>query len=498
MYAYVTDISNVTRRVLLSSSTNAWNSSRRYGLWFFLRPVNLQTQSISLLVDSVRLPDRKRQRLSSPTYDEQLPNVSQDDLAAFDEIEARLSQCTQSPSKRSLKEVHRVVGGVSVRNDTSKEADKENIAFQQSDNTHMDAAPTNPVSHSDDSFFKSTGTPINLDTPFASEKPTFTSANFATSNMLLEDTFASPAALPHTSSNSDSLRESPRSPSPVIPPERDYSSWFESAPALPAVGFQTAKFVSSSLSQDQTVGVHTTGFMKASNTGWIAPSAEALAKAEEKIKTWQEGDTGPVVSSIEQVHDISAKPSVNSNLSRPVLGAVENSFNFAHLPDSPSPANFGRPSNAQSSTSSFSAAPSQIKGKVQPFKSPLMQRSSRPPVMNSPEFNPLAIGSTDSPSASHGRPHTAFHTPVRPSGLGGRGFRNTVAKPRFITPFKEGMRPGDPGRKLVVGVHDKQTAPVKLPVPSNAIVTPSEATPTKSKGKQKVFDLCKRSLTLLW
>ncbi len=37
-------------------------------------------------------PARKRQRLSSPTYDDQVEDLTQEDLAAFDAIEAQLSQ----------------------------------------------------------------------------------------------------------------------------------------------------------------------------------------------------------------------------------------------------------------------------------------------------------------------------------------------------------------------------------------------------------------------
>ena len=44
-------------------------------------------------------PVRKRQRLSSPTYDDQLGYPSQEDLAAYDELDYKLSQSSQSPTR---------------------------------------------------------------------------------------------------------------------------------------------------------------------------------------------------------------------------------------------------------------------------------------------------------------------------------------------------------------------------------------------------------------
>ncbi|KAF8971701.1 hypothetical protein BDZ97DRAFT_1913615 [Flammula alnicola] len=49
-------------------------------------------------------PARKRQRLSSPTYDDQVGDLTQEDLAAFDAIEAQLSQDVPRPTFKKPKE----------------------------------------------------------------------------------------------------------------------------------------------------------------------------------------------------------------------------------------------------------------------------------------------------------------------------------------------------------------------------------------------------------
>lgn len=51
-------------------------------------------------------PARKRQRLSSPTYDDQLGDLSQGDLAAFDEIDFQLSQAQPYSPKRKRRSTY--------------------------------------------------------------------------------------------------------------------------------------------------------------------------------------------------------------------------------------------------------------------------------------------------------------------------------------------------------------------------------------------------------
>lgn len=51
------------------------------------------------LVSSPRAPPRKRQRMSSPTYDVQMEDLSQEDIDGLEEIEFRLSQAGTSSSQ---------------------------------------------------------------------------------------------------------------------------------------------------------------------------------------------------------------------------------------------------------------------------------------------------------------------------------------------------------------------------------------------------------------
>ncbi|KAE9398503.1 hypothetical protein BT96DRAFT_33046 [Gymnopus androsaceus JB14] len=80
--------------------------------------------------------------------------------------------------------------------------------------------------------------------------------------------------------------------------EKDYSSWFESADVPPhTVAFQPASFATASTSLFSTASALVDkeksvalGFRTAGKgTSLLAPSAEALARAEEKIRQiWQE------------------------------------------------------------------------------------------------------------------------------------------------------------------------------------------------------------------
>lgn len=147
---------------------------------------------------------RKRPRYSSSTDDFDLPEPSRDELAACDEIEAKLSQ-----------------------NDSSLLATNNDAVVVQSDHDH--------------------------DNPFlTSAKATF--GFMSATGVALRD-----------SSNPS------RSPSPEIPTEADYSSWFEPTEetSIAPVEFSTASFA--------------LGFKTASNRG-LVPSKAALLKAQEKMK----------------------------------------------------------------------------------------------------------------------------------------------------------------------------------------------------------------------
>ena len=197
-----------------------------------------------------------------------------------------------------------------------------------------------------------------------------------------------------------------------------------------------------------------TGFQTASNTT-ILPSAEALAKAQARMAQWQEKEN----------HETSPSPQVDKvSFPRLALHPVVNDS-----PSTPSPAGI------RSNLLLDFASPLADKGK-KPFKSPLItQPTTRTSVTepavgfaNARSQHPLATSPITS-SSSRLSP-TSFKTPARPKG------RNASA--RFVTPFKPGMRPGEPGRKLL----DEQ---IKNPA---SIATPS-AVPVQHKLNNAFFDL---------
>lgn len=466
-------------------------------------------------------PARKRQRLSSPTYDEQIDDISQEDIAAFDEIEYRLSQKAQSP--RRLQSNH--------NSQEAKERRAKAIAEAlRREENHLDGYSSSPLdgTHALDQIGSSSRPPLvqfqdDPDNPFnAGPKPTgFSFAQDATrihsdSGSGFKSAFKLASnVLPNLKDTSYS-----RSPSPEIPPETDYSAWFRPEPALPTtlppVGFQTAKFASAS-------SIPIAGFLKASNKGWIAPSVAALAKAEEKMKQiWQEGDADQRLQPTDenlQLASASASVLASSGESpRPVFRAVQNSKSFTS-PGTPTPASgFVRPSVSSPSGIDFLEG----KGKAKLFfKSPLinstMNATPNKTLATGSPLNPnnfkqshasfttagsqhpftstsIAIAATPSrPAAAFDTPvrSTAFSTPVRSLGLVPRGgaMRNSITSgpAKFVTPFKVGMAPGEPGRNQL---EEREKPALSLQTPAHS--KPQEGRLTKERQFDPLFDANKR------
>ena len=294
------------------------------------------------------------------------------------------------------------------------------------------------------------------------------------------------------------------SSSPDAPPEQDYSEWFSAKiPEGTSTGFQTARtihavpspaaettpldpalaalptFTSSRILFEEERGPPVSqinpdvptiaGFSPAPNYvhslesgttiyDWAKPSAGALTRAAAKMKAWE----------AEIDEDFTADPSIPEPPEggvRPALRALDNSPGPGGAPESPTPAGvrFAR-ANALAGK-----LPALALGKSnKPFKSPLLTRpasataatTSKQAYVNSP-LNPNA-----SSSASTSKSTAPFATPTRPGassftplvarggtlgkslGLTPRrlGFTSAAGKPKFVTPFKVGMRPGEPGR----------------------------------------------------
>ncbi|KAG5733003.1 Breast cancer type 2 susceptibility like protein [Termitomyces sp. T112] len=375
-------------------------------------------------------PVRKRQRLSSPTYDEQLGDVSQADLDAFDKLQAHLSQ---SPRKNSSQ-----IEALPQHHGSDGAPLKEIRAVELTDD------PENPFTTT--SYATSSFATVSA--------PTFTTASSLTDSSRIPLVGFSKASV-LTVNNADVSDDFDRSSSPEEPPNQDYDAWFEPAGTIPPITFQSA---SSSLSM-------LAGFTKASNKGLIAPSSAALAKAQAKMREiWQESNFSNA-SPVSKLSTPSNKDSGNlsqsaSNISaksprRPALQSVVNSPGIGS-PSTPSPAGFSRPSAKL--PSAMTPVELFISKNSKPFKSPLLPKkagtstsvesprsTSNPPT----RLNEFVTAKSQHPLASV--PLTAdlssITTPVRhPKALApGLSVKRRVPTV-FVTPFKSGMEPGQPGR----------------------------------------------------
>ncbi|KAH9923670.1 uncharacterized protein B0H18DRAFT_1014556 [Fomitopsis serialis] len=342
--------------------------------------------------------------------------------------------------------------------------------------------------------------------------------------------------------------------SPDAPADQDYSDWFSAKiPEGAATGFQSARAVKSAppvndaiapldpaltalpaftssrilfenergppMSQINTESPTISGFSSAINyvhsiengttvQDWAKPSADALARAAAKLKAWEaEMDT-----------DFTVDPSIPElpegggalgriDFERPALRAMENSFApAASVPDSPTPSRAGF-SRAGGSMGKLPGL-----GKNKAFKSPLLVRPTATPkttagtsYVNSP-LNPNAAASTSKlpPAfATPTRPGTSSltsFTPLMPRtttpgkslGLTPRrlGFKSAAGKPKFVTPFKPGMKPGESGRVEL----EQKTLDASQRASVTVIGSPRPAyNNNKATGKTTFFNLAKPS-----
>lgn len=226
----------------------------------------------------------------------------------------------------------------------------------------------------------------------------------------------------------------PRSPSPQLPPEQDHDTWFQPSTSLPFAGFQRPSFTSSS---DM---LQPTGFVRPGTKSVIAPSAAALAKARERLKSWGEDSEDTENVNISGV----VTPLPQPSFQRPALRAMDNSL---PTPESPSPSTFSRPVILKKTPAADQSA---IKQKS--FRSPLIKSTpvkSHPTSPLNPRVNLTSTANLSQQSRVPLMPSTplrtttttfSVQTPRRPPT---RTLRTTPAP--FVTPFKPGRRPGEPG-----------------------------------------------------
>lgn len=378
-------------------------------------------------------PPRKRQRLSSPTYDEFLEDLSQDHLDAFDALDAHLSQASRVIGHSASNE-GRGLGLARPLTSCATKLTWGDSKSHPSIHASLQDDPDNP--------FK-IGTPQLHSKPATSSTVSFSNVGFAPARGL---------------ANLQTTQNYERSPSPEAPPETDYDAWFNPAPVDVPVAFQTAKSVS----------LASAGFQKASAPELIAPSHAALATAREKLRDiWADDGHGADITdendpsfASQRIQMESFKPAtrVPAHFSpeRPALRTMKN---LGNTPATPSPLAFSRPPVTASPPPSFSPAGRlnlNISNGSKAFKSPL--RRGPLPNSNKAFSSPLNPRHSVMPptSTSVGSTHPlsappisrSFATPAS-SKQRSNGVRVTPAP--FVTPFKPGMKPGEPGRANLQG-----------------------------------------------
>lgn len=361
-------------------------------------------------------PARKRQRLSSPTYDDQVGDLTQEDLDAFDEIEARFSQKSKFEGKIDWNPSHTVEPSSS--NPGSTFVNERNVLDLRDD-------PDNPFTVG----FMSAAA-VKAPAPF--RPPT--------------KGFASATKLP--------IQDDCRSPSPEEPPPGpDVDAWFNPAPleALPL--FTSAKSV---------VVPELVGITKTSMSGVIKPSREALAKAKALLEVWESEDVNP---STDEINPSTSLVKVNASI-------IQKPASAKILPMSSQRVALRTVGNTHGASPSSGFSHGSIAGPPRVISSPSLlyrPKAFRPPLLKNMHISNgvmpgsplnLKLGSAPSrlahplsasvnaspastPEASVVSPSssmTPLRSDVRPSGM----LRTRPAP--FVTPFKPGMRPGDPGR----------------------------------------------------
>jgi len=409
---------------------------------------------------------------SSPNIDDDFPLPSQEELEVFDRVDQSQNASTIS-TKAAGKRPERGSSGSPLEEPANLPADHDN--------------PFAPASSTSAMLGFSAASALGFSTASSLKE------------LLLKDT-----------------RE--RSPSPEHPPEQDHSSWFapmeESFIGYQSASFTTASaFVAPSASQDAPNPDVSFGFQTASSRippemglGFksasariLAPSAEALAKARKKIESWEKEEgqenAGLTEDSISPPKPVST-PLPPASPSRTVLQSLS-----IQAPSTPAPT-ISRASRLSTPSGPIPSPSLRSGPRPKPFKSPLIvpktrnastliqtssplnPQSSRPMNFSSARSqHPLSASpiTTASPlsNSQYKVPATPIRTPLQTPVHS--------STPRFRTPFKAGMEPGNPGRsKLEEQL--KAAVPIILKTPGK----PTQSSKQQDTNKHRcVFDLSK-------
>ncbi|KDQ63249.1 hypothetical protein JAAARDRAFT_75716 [Jaapia argillacea MUCL 33604] len=405
-------------------------------------------------------PPRKKQRMSSPMYDSDDIDLDVlDALEAKDSQELLLSQGLKDKNKPHALSGEDFFGGPSIQN--------------------VSITPHFPSFTSASSFARPDHqhhSPIDNQDPLLSTTSGFTSA----ARFSIADISADSSTFPSSSPDvqPDFFIESiPASgvgfKSARLAAQSSASASQAKESDLPAsIGFSSAKFA------DPSVSTALPGFASAAKGKEDAfkISEDALRKAMEMRKAWDAAEEERIrkeeaeakAKEMENVQPFELPPIPTSSVpqsaqtpQRPALRAVENSFSPAQAPDTPTP--FARAGGLGTGRAGQGFA-----GKAKQFKSPLFSAPKKvyyPPsggggagagYVASPLnpyphrtpakglAHPLASTPITAPAVLSAAVPSLGVTPRR--GAGGRV--NPPATPKFTTPFKTGLKPGDPGRVL--------------------------------------------------
>ncbi|KAH0838071.1 hypothetical protein J3R83DRAFT_6312 [Lanmaoa asiatica] len=232
-------------------------------------------------------PSRKRMRLSSPTFDDQVGELSQDDINAFDCLDAQLSQqpsCITQPSRHHDLPVE----------------DDEN-PFRSDDPCQATVAIHSPQTE-------------RIHAPF-------TKASAIDWEQLAKDP-----------SDEAELQDE-------APPEVDYAAWFNSDSSNSFAAFSTAA--------TRMPGFHRPPISGENAKSLFIPSAAALREAEEKMRKWQE-DVDQVTT---HKDPDSPQSSQLVSPPRVTFSSARNAFSSIQAPDTPTPASIAGPTPARSHSS---------------------------------------------------------------------------------------------------------------------------------------------------
>ncbi|KAL4070686.1 BRCA2, oligonucleotide/oligosaccharide-binding, domain 1-domain-containing protein [Scleroderma citrinum] len=333
-------------------------------------------------------------RLSSPTYDDQVESLSQDHISAFD---AFLSQHT-------LPSFHE--NRIQIQGNTKTHSPS---VHTESNNKHCASDEENPFSFKVGAVSKGS---INC--------PQTTSAG--PSFMKASSLAHVPVPEANDPNDQGDLANDP-------PPDADYSPWFESSASTAFVGFKTAATALQSKNSE-------TAIESRPSDGLLIPSASAFLKAKQKMRLWNDEDEETTAASQEHNTRESTPPPSTRAMSPPRAAFTTASRAFSTpVPETPVPTTRGR------------AVPPQFLGGKQPkpFKSPLITNSRNSPLQQSTIINISSpLRSVDQPlvlpSPLLPTPTPSFPISQRPLGFTPVNTRSS-AKPRFVTPFKDGIGP---------------------------------------------------------